>query len=89
MKGSYARDTRKILVQAEDTRMVFQSDRGDQSINGFQADAFRPSPPRNRGCLAVSRETARLEQFPHGKKVFHAMDIPLETLQDLRHDDAG
>ena len=35
MKGSYARDTRKILVQTEETRVVFQSDRGDQGIDGL------------------------------------------------------
>jgi hypothetical protein len=37
----------------------------------------------------VSRLASGLKHLPHGKKALDAMDISLEALQDLRHDDAG
>ena len=89
MKWSYTGDVRKILVQTEQTRVVFKSDCSDQSIYRRQTYAFRPGQPRNRGCLTVSGETTRLQHIPQGKKALNAMDISSEPLQYLRHDDAG
>src|SRR5216683_2682495 len=88
-KGSHARDAGEILVQTEETRVVFKSNGRDQGIDGCQTDAFRSSQPRNHGCLTVGGETARLKHLPQGKIVLNALDIPPKPLKDLRHDNSS
>jgi hypothetical protein len=88
-KRGDASDAGEILIQAEETCLVLNSDGSDQGIDGFQANAFRASQPGNRGCLTVGGKATRLEQLPQGKLALDAIDVPRQSLQDLGHDHPG
>src|SRR5258706_3001341 len=89
LESSDASDTGEILIETEQGRLMLKRGRCDQCINGGEADAFRSSKARNRGCFLVGGKSSRLKQVPHRNKPFNAINISGEPLQYLRHDDSS
>lgn len=83
---SDARDPREVLVEREDTRVMFESNGCDQGIYRGERNAFSARGPVDRGRFPIGCESPGLEQIPLRQKLLNPAGIPGEALQDLGYD---